>query len=119
MKHKNFFIVPNQIFKLGLKPKEFVVYPYEKLQKRRAVFVFSKDPYFFALGSFLLFAPERDQSEDGMKNAHREAPCRNIELPMVNNAGKQKCEEENCLYTQGFSIAFAIVRPSRPFRRKI
>jgi len=26
MKHKNFFIVPNQIFKLGLKPKEFVVY---------------------------------------------------------------------------------------------
>lgn len=26
MKHKNFFIVPNQIFELGLKPKEFVVY---------------------------------------------------------------------------------------------
>ena len=26
MKHKNFFIVPNQIFDLGLKPKEFVVY---------------------------------------------------------------------------------------------
>lgn len=26
MKHKNFFIVPNQIFELGLKPKEFAVY---------------------------------------------------------------------------------------------
>ena len=26
MKHKNFFVVPNQIFKLGLTPKEFVVY---------------------------------------------------------------------------------------------
>ena len=26
MKHKNFFIVPNQIFDLGLKPKEFAVY---------------------------------------------------------------------------------------------
>ena len=26
MKHKNFFIVPNQIFELGFKPKEFVVY---------------------------------------------------------------------------------------------
>jgi hypothetical protein len=26
MKHKNFFIVPNQIFELGLKAKEFVVY---------------------------------------------------------------------------------------------
>ncbi|MBE6636166.1 MAG: helix-turn-helix domain-containing protein [Ruminococcaceae bacterium] len=26
MKHKNFFIIPNQIFELGLKPKEFVVY---------------------------------------------------------------------------------------------
>ena len=26
MKHKNFFIVPNQIFELDLKPKEFVVY---------------------------------------------------------------------------------------------
>jgi DNA-binding MarR family transcriptional regulator len=26
MKHKNFFIVSNQIFELGLKPKEFVVY---------------------------------------------------------------------------------------------
>ena len=26
MKHKNFFIVPNQIFELGLKPKELVVY---------------------------------------------------------------------------------------------
>lgn len=26
MKHKNFFIVPNQIFELGLKPKAFVVY---------------------------------------------------------------------------------------------
>ena len=26
MKHKNFFIVPNQIFELGLKPKEFTVY---------------------------------------------------------------------------------------------
>ena len=26
MKRKNFFIVPNQIFELGLKPKAFVVY---------------------------------------------------------------------------------------------
>ena len=26
MKHKNFFIVPNQIFDLGLKPKELAVY---------------------------------------------------------------------------------------------
>ena len=26
MKHKNFFIVPNQIFELGLKPKELAVY---------------------------------------------------------------------------------------------
>ena len=26
MKHKNFFIVPNQIFELGLNPKAFVVY---------------------------------------------------------------------------------------------
>ena len=26
MKHKNFFIVPNQIFELALKPKSFVVY---------------------------------------------------------------------------------------------
>ena len=26
MKHKNFFIVPNQIFELGLKPKELSVY---------------------------------------------------------------------------------------------
>ena len=26
MKHKNFFIVPNQIFELGLKPKELTVY---------------------------------------------------------------------------------------------
>lgn len=26
MKRKNFFIVPNQIFELGLKPKEFIVY---------------------------------------------------------------------------------------------
>ena len=26
MKRKNFFFVPNQIFELGLKPKEFVVY---------------------------------------------------------------------------------------------
>ena len=26
MKHKNFFIVPNQIFELVLKPKEFVVH---------------------------------------------------------------------------------------------
>ncbi len=26
MKHKNFFIVPNQIFELGLKPKELVIY---------------------------------------------------------------------------------------------
>ena len=26
MKHKNFFIVPNQIFELALKPKEFLVY---------------------------------------------------------------------------------------------
>ena len=26
MKHKNFFIVPNQIFELVLKPKELAVY---------------------------------------------------------------------------------------------
>ncbi len=26
MRHKNFFILPNRIFELGLKPKEFAVY---------------------------------------------------------------------------------------------